>query len=87
LPHVGWNSVYQKYPSELFRNIPDGKDFYFVHSYKFEVKNQDRELGISNYGQPFASAISEQNVFGVQFHPEKSQTYGIELLRNFVRIS
>ena len=87
LPHVGWNSVDQQFASELFKNIPDHKDFYFVHSFKIEVKNQSSQLGLTEYGQTFTSAIAEQNIFGVQFHPEKSQLHGLELLRNFVRIS
>lgn len=83
LPHVGWNSVEQQFASELFKNIPDHKDFYFVHSYKFQIQNQFSQLGLTEYGQPFTSVIAEQNIFGVQFHPEKSQAHGLELLRNF----
>ena len=88
LPHVGWNSVRQQRTSELFNGIPDNKDFYFVHSYKFQKQDQKQssELGLTSYGQDFISVINEQNIFGVQFHPEKSQSHGLNLLRNFSRI-
>jgi glutamine amidotransferase len=87
LPHVGWNSVQHQFENELFHGIPDNSDFYFVHSYKFESKNEEIRLGSTEYGDTFTSAIAEQNIFGVQFHPEKSQTYGLTLLSNFVKIS
>jgi glutamine amidotransferase len=86
LPHVGWNSVEQQRASQLFKGIPDNKDFYFTHSYKLQAHDLSNELGLTHYGQPFISVINEQNIFGVQFHPEKSQFYGLELLRNFSRI-
>ena len=86
LPHVGWNSVEQQRTSELFNGIPDNKDFYFLHSYKFQTQNQSNQLGLTNYGQPFISVFNEQNIFGVQFHPEKSQSHGLKLLRNFSRM-
>jgi glutamine amidotransferase len=87
MPHVGWNSVEHQFTSKLFKNIPDGSDFYFVHSFKLEIDKQDIQLGITNYGLPFTSAIADENIFGVQFHPEKSQAHGLQLLRNFVGIS
>jgi glutamine amidotransferase len=87
MPHVGWNSVKQQFTSELFRKIPDNSDFYFVHSFKFDIEQQHIQLGISDYGLPFTSAIADQNIFGVQFHPEKSQEHGLQLLRNFTEIS
>jgi glutamine amidotransferase len=87
LPHVGWNSVKHQFSSKLFRNIPDGSDFYFVHSFKFEMEQQHIQLGVTDYGLPFTSAIADKNIFGVQFHPEKSQAHGLQLLRNFTEIS
>jgi glutamine amidotransferase len=86
LPHVGWNSVKQVHSHDLFRDIPNDSDFYFVHSYKFQEKFERNLLGLTEYGKDFVSVIAEQNILGVQFHPEKSQTHGLKLLRNFVDI-
>ena len=81
VPHMGWNDVAPK-PHPLFANISEAR-FYFLHSYRFLPSSDDCVLAESNYGQTFASAISKNNVIGVQFHPEKSHHWGIQLLKNF----
>ena len=81
LPHVGFNSVSAS-SSSLFESI-EQKDFYFVHSYALEVKNQSYEAGITEYNQKFVSVVIKDNIFGTQFHPEISQNNGLKLLNNF----
>jgi len=86
IPHIGWNSVHQVQESPLFNNIPDGCNFYFVHSYKFEVEIQSDAIGKTPFSGEFTSVINNSNVFGVQFHPEKSSKFGLKLLDNFLKI-
>lgn len=83
LPHLGWNSVEVKRNSPLFNGINEEDGFYFLHSYYFECNNEKDILSTSYYGQTFASAVNKNNVYGVQFHPEKSHQNGIQLLKNF----
>jgi len=83
VPHVGWNSVVYKRNSPLFNTVADASDFYFVHSYHFVTKNTEDILSITNHGENFVSSLSRSNIFGVQFHPEKSQEKGLEILQNF----
>ena len=87
VPHMGFNSVNNESCDSLFTGIPDGGDFYFVHSYCVLSggKNKKSATGIAtcNYGNKIIAAIESENVHGVQFHPEKSQTNGLQLLRNF----
>jgi len=84
IPHMGWNQVMQRRAHPMWRNIADGSRFYFVHSY-YAIPAQDASIaGITPYGVDFASAIARDNVFAVQFHPEKSQHAGLGLLSNFV---
>lgn len=84
VPHVGWNELNFVNPTKLFNNIPDNKDFYFVHSYYFDT-NEKFCIGTCNYGIDFVCAIQNENIFATQFHPEKSQTYGLEILKNFAK--
>ena len=85
LPHVGWNEVVHE-GSPLFQGIPSGRDFYFVHSYHLKpVRGQD-VASRTPYCGMFVSAVSNELVFGTQFHPEKSQKAGFQLLRNFLSI-
>jgi len=84
IPHMGWNQVHQVQAHALWKDIPAGSRFYFVHSYYAVPANPDHIAGTTPYGQDFASAIARDNVFAVQFHPEKSQHAGLQLLANFI---
>jgi len=84
VPHMGWNEVRQTAPHALWRGIADGNRYYFVHSYYVEAGRPELVAGTSNYGFPFTCAVAQDNIFAVQFHPEKSQTAGLALLANFV---
>lgn len=86
IPHVGWNNIDIKNNHKIFKEIPDGTDFYFTHSYKFNVQNQSNILATTNYSEVFTSIINKDNIFGVQFHPEKSQFFGIKFLKNFINL-
>jgi len=85
LPHMGWNDVH---PSEhpLFKGLEKDAIFYFLHSFYFECKEPKDVLATSNYGISFTSAANHENVYGIQFHPEKSHHYGEELLHNFAKL-
>ncbi|MEM8594419.1 MAG: imidazole glycerol phosphate synthase subunit HisH [Pseudomonadota bacterium] len=82
VPHMGWNTV-QTNDHPLWGDIPNDAYFYFVHSYCVQV-NDENTVGECEYGVPFSAAIARDNVFAVQFHPEKSHTHGLQLLKNFV---
>jgi glutamine amidotransferase len=84
VPHMGWNQVRQQKAHPLWAGIEDGSRFYFVHSYYAEPRQAQIVSGVSDYGLPFTCAVARDNIFGVQFHPEKSQTAGLRLLSNFV---
>jgi glutamine amidotransferase len=84
LPHIGWNEVHKTEDIDIFNNISNGSTFYFVHSYIFDINDKETKTTITDYDCEFASAVQKYNIFGVQFHPEKSQTFGIKLLKNFV---
>jgi glutamine amidotransferase len=86
IPHVGWNAVRQCRPSVLFRDIPDDALFYFVHSYCLQTTEADLPLGTCDYGGRFVAVIERGNIYGTQFHPEKSQRYGLTMLRNFLEL-
>ena len=86
LPHVGWNSLNYKNINKIFKDIPDKTDFYFTHSYCFELNDSSCEISSTNYGVSFSSAINQNNIYGTQFHPEKSQSAGIKLIKNFLEI-
>lgn len=83
LPHMGWNNVKLKFNNKFFQSEND--EFYFVHSYHFLPKKKKNLLGITNYGVEFCSSIIQENIIGVQFHPEKSQTAGLNLIKNFCK--
>ena len=85
VPCVGWNQIWQCRPHPLFANIKDQTFFYFVHSYYCEATDSDVVIGKTDYGLPYTSVIAHGDVFGVQFHPEKSQAVGLQLLGNFAR--
>jgi len=84
VPHLGWNRVYQKTSSPLWKDIPDGTYFYFAHSYISKPLEDGIITGTTEYGSSFPSTLEKENLFGVQFHPEKSQKWGLKLLENFV---
>ncbi len=84
VPHMGWNEVMQAEPHALWRGIADGNRYYFVHSFYVEAGKPELVAGYSVYGFPFTCAVAQDNIFAVQFHPEKSQTAGLALLANFV---
>lgn len=85
VPHVGWNQIRQRLAHPLFQGIADEAFFYFVHSYYCEPAESRIVLGETDYGVTYASVVGQDNVFGVQFHPEKSQAAGLRLLANFAR--
>lgn len=86
LPHMGWNDVLPQDNDNLFRNLESEARFYFLHSYYFVPHSQDHVLAVTDYNGTYASSIRSGNVFGVQFHPEKSHQWGIQLLKNFAEI-
>jgi len=85
IPHIGWNEVLQARPHALWDGIPDRSRFYFVHSYYAAPREAALVAATTIYGAPFTCAIARDNIFAVQFHPEKSQSAGLQLLSNFVR--
>lgn len=85
IPHMGWNRVHQLRPHPLWQGVPQDSHFYFVHSYHVRPAAPADAAATTEYGIGFASALGRDNVFAVQFHPEKSQHAGLTLLGNFVR--
>ena len=83
VPHMGWNRLQQK-PHALWAGIADGARFYFVHSYCVQPADSSVVTGTAEYGVPFTCAVGRDNIFAVQFHPEKSAQDGLQLLKNFV---
>ncbi len=91
IPHMGWNQVKQTtdrrpQTADLFNGVSDNSYFYFVHSYYAEPEDQNVIIAETEYGQEFASAVNKGNVWGVQFHPEKSGDIGLKVLRNFLSL-
>ena len=86
LPHMGWNDVKPVGTEKLFRGLELDSRFYFLHSYFFQCAQRANVLAETEYGVTFASAVSAGNVYGVQFHPEKSHHFGTQLLKNFSEI-
>ncbi|MCK4904780.1 imidazole glycerol phosphate synthase subunit HisH [bacterium] len=90
IPHMGWNQIRLKTEDQrpktinLFKDIPDESYFYFVHSYYVEPEDKNTIIATTNYGENFVSAINKDNIWGVQFHPEKSSDLGLKILKNFV---
>ncbi|WP_130470869.1 imidazole glycerol phosphate synthase subunit HisH [Candidatus Magnetaquicoccus inordinatus] len=85
VPHMGWNQVQQTQAHPLWKDIPDGSHFYFVHSYHGCPQDPQLIAGSAEYGIPFTAAIARDNLFATQFHPEKSQRYGLRLLHHFTQ--
>ena len=86
LPHIGWNNLQLKKKSDIFDGLDEDAYFYFVHSYEFEVEDKSNIISTTNYEYDFVSAVQKNNIFGVQFHPEKSQKSGLMLLKNFTNL-
>ena len=85
---MGWNTVeckMQNAKCKIFENIPDNSYFYFVHSYYVEPRDKDVVVATTEYGTEFTSAVNKDNIWGVQFHPEKSGELGLKILENFVK--
>ena len=88
LPHIGWNEIeIVNKKSKLLNGIPNKSNFYFVHSYHACVENNLHIASSTDYGEIFISAIEYENIFATQFHPEKSQAYGLKIMKNFIDIT
>jgi len=93
IPHMGWNTIKKtpnpkpQTPNLILKGVPDGACFYFVHSYYVKPKDKDVILATSDYGQKFTAVIGKDNIYGIQFHPEKSSDLGLKILNNFCKIA
>ncbi|MES2330162.1 MAG: imidazole glycerol phosphate synthase subunit HisH [Bacteroidota bacterium] len=83
LPHMGWNNVEPAKPNGLFTDVDLTSGYYFLHSFYFSCNDDQDILSVTDYGNKFTSAVNRENIYGVQFHPEKSHLAGIQLLKNF----
>ena len=86
VPHMGWNSIEQHKDSILFKDVKKDSLFYFVHSYHIVCNGDDNVLTTTNYDYDFVSAVEKGNIYGTQFHPEKSQDWGAKILENFANL-
>jgi len=86
IPHMGWNNIFPKTNNLLMDGLDQESRFYFLHSYYFSCESEDSVLASTNYGNEFACAIHQRNIYGVQFHPEKSHHWGEKLLNNFAKL-
>jgi glutamine amidotransferase len=86
VPHMGWNMVSFQKESKLIQEVSENPRYYFVHSYYVDCSHQDDILCSTNYGEDFVSGFQHNNIFGLQFHPEKSHKFGMELFANFCKI-
>lgn len=86
IPHMSWNEIVIKKQSQLLAGLNNESRFYFVHSYHMKCNDENDVLTNTNYGYEFTSAVEKDNIYGVQFHPEKSHKFGMRLLENFVNI-
>ena len=86
LPHMGWNDVIPKKNHPLFNGLEHDAIFYFLHSFYFECSNQKNIISKTDYGLNFVSSVQHDNIYGIQFHPEKSHGYGERLLENFAKL-
>lgn len=86
IPHMGWNNVTSICKNPILPMTDDERRFYFVHSYHVVPNKQSYITAVSNYGNEFCAAIQKENIFGVQFHPEKSHRFGKELMKNFLEL-
>ena len=86
LPHIGWNTIEVKKETPLFDGLGNSRDFYFVNSFAVNVKNKNYIIAETEYEKTFCSALQKDNIFGVQFHPEKSSKTGQSVIKNFIKI-
>jgi len=86
IPHVGWNEIHFSSPPPLLSDVPSGTDYYFVHSYHLIPQSPVDIVARTPYCGTFVSIVRHENVYGVQFHPEKSQKFGLRILRNFLQM-
>jgi len=84
IPHIGWNYVSFQGKSKLYQGMANNRAFYFVHSYAMRLDEQRDASGLCTYGEVFAASVERENIFATQYHPEKSQTAGLTVLRNFL---
>ncbi len=87
LPHMGWNEVSIKSKDELFTGLEEKPQFYFLHNYHFVCTDEHTSIGTTNYGKDISCIVKSKNIYGVQFHPEKSHHYGVSLLKNFSELN
>ena len=86
MPHIGWNNVQLKKESKIFNGIENNSDFYFVHNFAVKCNDKKIVLATTNYDVEFVSAFQKDNIYGVQFHPEKSSALGLKIIQNFLEI-
>lgn len=86
LPHMGWNDIRSKQTNPILLKLESEARFYFLHSYYFSCNNPNDSLAVAEYGMEFSCIVNHENIYGVQFHPEKSHHFGIQLLNNFANI-
>ena len=86
LPHIGWNQIYILKESKIFKDIKNNSHMYFVHSYEFVPEDKNVVSAITEYSTNIVCSVEKENIFGTQFHPEKSQANGIKILENFIKI-
>jgi glutamine amidotransferase len=86
IPHTGWNSIHIEKSDGLLNGLSDYAEFYFVHSYHFKANDTQDILTKTVYESPFVSSICKENLYGVQFHPEKSHDHGLKLFKNFIKL-
>ena len=83
VPQIGWNQIHIRRETRILQGVPDGSFFYFVHSYYADPANETDILATTDYGLDYASIVGNETIFGIQFHPEKSQEFGLRILKNF----
>lgn len=86
IPHVGWNTTEFKNKNLLFNGVENNHDFYFVHSYHFKTSDENLITSTTDYGFDFVSSVNKDNIYAFQFHPEKSQAAGLQIIENFVNL-